>query len=235
MNPMTPREARFGLIAFALLLAGLSVNLFALQGAVPVSQSKARGERGQLATADKASRPPPAVPDETAGLAAKPVIAEASAAAPPNTDGSSTVRAIQRELQIRGYETGGVDGALSIATRAAIMAYEHDHAMPLTGEANADALKRILLGASAKSVIGSAAGRAERRANAEAVIRTVQQSLSGLGYNPGATNGKIGEETRRAIRDFEIDSRMPETGRVSGALIVRLAIEAGNRRRPSKR
>ncbi len=230
---MTPREARFGLIAFALLLAGLSVNLFALQGSTPASPSKARSERGQPIVTHNAARTPPAVPDETAGLAPTP----ADAAPAPGVEAVNIVRAIQRELHIRNYETGAADGTLNLLTQAAIMAYEHDHGLPLSGEASEDTLRRILLGvASAKSASNGQANRLGRRANtAEMVIRTVQQSLSGLGYNTGPINGKLTEETRRAIRDFEIDSRLPETGRVSGTLIGRLSKVAGNSRKPGPR
>ena len=42
-------------------------------------------------------------------------------------------RAVQRELQIRGYETGARDGVAGVMTRGAIMAYEHDHGLAADG------------------------------------------------------------------------------------------------------
>ena len=39
---------------------------------------------------------------------------------------------------------------MGLATRAAIMAFEHDHGLALTGEASEALLKRILLGAAGR-------------------------------------------------------------------------------------
>lgn len=219
---MTPREASIGLATFALLTAALAVNLLAMQGPVPMG--KARGERSQATAAEKAEKA------RRLSLGA-PQAGQDRRAEPREADGGEAVRAIQRELQARGYETGGLDGTPGLVTRAAIMAFEHDHGLPLSGEADETTLKRILLGASAA---GDAAAE-QRRASAEAVIRTVQQTLSGLGYNTGKVDGKLGEDTQRAIRDFEIDHQLPETGRVSGSLIARLAKAAGGGRLPGSR
>lgn len=234
---MTPREARIGLTTFALLMAGLGVNLLALQTQAP--GTKVRGERATATPADKMRRmgiapnadPMATAPPVTIGAAkvVAPVV-------PPEPEGVETIRAIQRELQQRGYETGSADGVPGLTTRAAIMAWEHDNGLALSGEANEDVLKRILLGASAgEPAPATAATRLERRASAEAVIRTVQQTLSGLGYNTGKVDGRLGEDTLRAIRDFEIDNQLPETGRVSGTLIARLAKAAGSGRLPGAR
>jgi peptidoglycan hydrolase-like protein with peptidoglycan-binding domain len=54
------------------------------------------------------------------------------------------------------------------------------------------------------------------------VIRSVQRSLAKLGYKAGAANGKLTPETARAIRAFEADQALPETGRISGPLLARL-------------
>src|SRR5690606_14381969 len=59
---------------------------------------------------------------------------------------SDVVRAVQRELIDRGYEAGPVDGVAHAVTRAAVMAYEHDHGLPLTGQPSEDLLKKILFG-----------------------------------------------------------------------------------------
>lgn len=233
---MTPREARIGLTTFALLMAALSVNMLAMQGAVPGGQ-KARGDRSPSGQAERAKRlalspnvDPVAVP--------APVIAGAAKVIQPpvqDPDSVETIRAIQRELQLRGYETGSADGVPGLMTRAAIMTWEHDYGLALSGEASEDVLKRILLGGSSGEPPAASSVKPERRASAEAVIKTVQQTLSGLGYNTGKADGRLGDDTLRAIRDFEIDNQMPETGRISGALIGRLAKAAGNGRLPGTR
>ena len=62
------------------------------------------------------------------------------------------------------------------------------------------------------------------------MIRSVQRSLAKLRYKPGPANGRLTPETARAIRAFEGDQALPETGRVSGPLISRLARLSGDGR-----
>ncbi len=145
----------------------------------------------------------------------------------PDAEGDpDTIRAVQRELHKRGYGPVQTDGVPGLLTRAAIMAFEHDSKTALTGEATEALLKRLLLGASGDKSVELAAGKV-RSAQAELVIRTVQQSLTTLGYQPGKTDGRVGEETERAIREFEMDQGMIPTGRVSAELFSRLARAVG--------
>ena len=148
---------------------------------------------------------------------------------------AETIRAIQRELSARNYQPGVVDGVAGLVTRAAIMAYEHDHDLPLTGVPSEALLRRIILGASydgggRPAESGSGAGT-----HAQRVTRTVQQSLLALGYQPGKADGVAGEETARAIREFEMDHGLVQTGRISGYLVAQLARMAGRGRLASKR
>ena len=53
-------------------------------------------------------------------------------------------------------------------------------------------------------------------------IRLIQTGLSELGYDPGPVEGKIGQKTNNAIRDFQRDRSMPPTGQVSGELLAEL-------------
>jgi peptidoglycan hydrolase-like protein with peptidoglycan-binding domain len=138
------------------------------------------------------------------------------------------VRAVQRELAQRGYAPGLADGLAHPVTRAAVMAYEHDHGMPLTGEPSDALLKAILFGL-APGPGTSAAVRPSTQA--EEIIRTVQQSLAALGYGVGAVDGRMGEETIRAIRKFETQQGLPQSGRISGTLLVRLTEATVRRQR----
>jgi peptidoglycan hydrolase-like protein with peptidoglycan-binding domain len=219
---MTTREARIGLITFGLLFAGLAINLLAFQSAPPSAVTKVAAERMPPAAADRFRR--------GAGRSAE----DASAPSPqgktgpapaktPDPNSVETTRAVQRELRARGYETGSTDGVSGLMTRAAIMAYEHDSGLPLTGEASEDILKHILLGASFGERAARAGTAHDRKPNAEAVIRTVQQALADLGYNPGKADGQLRSETQQAIREFEKNSGLPVTGRISGVLVARLA------------
>jgi peptidoglycan hydrolase-like protein with peptidoglycan-binding domain len=142
----------------------------------------------------------------------------------PDAEGDpETIKAVQRELNLRNYGPLTSDGVPGLVTRAAIMAFEHDHRMALTGEATERVLQRLLLGASGapNEAVDPAAGRV-RSPQAELVMRTVQQSLAALGYQVGRIDGKTGEDIARAIREFELDSGLKPTGRVSSEVFGRL-------------
>jgi len=55
----------------------------------------------------------------------------------------------------------------------------------------------------------------------------VQRLLSELQYEPGAVDGVLGRMTRAAIRKFQSDRDLPQTGEVSEALIAGLYRAAG--------
>ena len=61
----------------------------------------------------------------------------------------------------------------------------------------------------------------------------MQQWLAALGYQPGRIDGRPGEETVEAIRDFEMDKGLVPRGRVSAELVARLSEAAAPK--PSSR
>jgi peptidoglycan hydrolase-like protein with peptidoglycan-binding domain len=134
-----------------------------------------------------------------------------------------TVRAIQRELKLRGYGPVPIDGGAGLATRAAIMAFEHDHGMALSGEASELLLKRIVLGAIEPANVSHTVVDRVGSPRAAEVIRSVQQWLAALGYQPGQINGRLGEETVRAIREFEASRGLVQRGCISAALVGQLS------------
>jgi peptidoglycan hydrolase-like protein with peptidoglycan-binding domain len=131
------------------------------------------------------------------------------------------VRGIQRELNARGFEVGTPDGVTGMVTRAAILAFEHDYGLPATATPSSDLLSRIVLGSSGQ--------QASARDNppiatpeAETVIRSAKQYLTALGYPAGKADGAITPQFSRALRDFEIAQKLPESGRISGPTMGRL-------------
>ena len=52
----------------------------------------------------------------------------------PQRSSRDLVLAVQRELQVRGYYTGGLDGSAGPATRAAVRAFQRDAGFPVTGD-----------------------------------------------------------------------------------------------------
>jgi len=210
---MLPSRLKLQLIAFFVLSAGVAANLLLLQshrgvgraGESRMAQIKhvGFGDTGSIGTAGERG--------ETLGTIA-------DVEMPDNH--VDVTRAVQRELKTRGYATGTSGGAPSLVTRAAIMAFEQDHGLPLTGRPSQDLLKYILLGTGDAPPHAASSGR--QSAEAKTVIRTVQTSLARLGYRPGRVNGTITPDTARAIREFEVDQALPESGRISGPLVARL-------------
>lgn len=208
---MLPRRAKIVLCACIAASAGVWWNVMYLQQSTR-ADILARTHRLGEATSRLASNPEPAAaerPEPTAALAA----------APGGELDPDVVRAIQRELSHRGYEAGPADGLVHLVTRAAVMAYEHDHGLALSGEPSEDLLKAILFGLPAGT--GSSAPRTAQP-QAQEIVRSVQQSLATLGYQISKIDGLMGEETARAIRAFEAQNRLTPSGRISGALLLEL-------------
>jgi hypothetical protein len=84
------------------------------------------------------------------------------------------IRAVQQELGRRGYKPGIPNGMANVATRRAIMAYQHDHGLPLTGEPSDALLKAIVFESTgAVRTPGNAIGK--EQANHEVpIIRAIK-------------------------------------------------------------
>jgi peptidoglycan hydrolase-like protein with peptidoglycan-binding domain len=222
---MTPRQAQVALACFVLLATGVTYNALYMQGDAAGSRKVAseapgkppedRARRGQTA------KPASPVADAGKRPAAKPgAKSEIVTGALPDEAGADTIRVIQRELVQRGLGPVAVDGVMRPATRAAILAYEYDNRLPLTGEATEPLLRSLLLGAPSTEVAGS---REVRSTHAEDVIKQVQRLLAARGYRPGAIDGRLSAETVEAIRSFEqAQGLLPAKGRVSAEVYARL-------------
>jgi peptidoglycan hydrolase-like protein with peptidoglycan-binding domain len=233
--PMTPRRVKLGLAAFVALSGAAAVNLALMQPGGGRGGATARPARGldRLPGIESTTlQSPTPAKSAAAGAAARRDGAVARAAPPPrdDTDDAETTRAVQRELALRGYYQGAIDGIAGLVTQGAIMAFEYDHGRALSATASEDLLKAIMLADARRPSQPVAAWSPAVGARAEQVIRTVQQSLIGLGHKIGVVDGLLGAETVRAIRTFEVAQHLGETGRVSGALVARLATLASQGR-----
>jgi len=230
---MTPRQAQLALLCFALVAAGVAFNVLVLQrrpadmgdaADQAVAAPTDRGRRPHASPADPngkrtSTREEPAL--RIARFAPDSAITGAMPEPAEDDTDSTTISAIQRELKQRSYGPLPVDGFLRPATRAAIMAFEFDRGLPLTGEATPRTLKLILLGTPARS--GVAGASKVGSIHAEEIIRSVQISLMTRGYEIGAADGRLGEDTMKAIRDFEMDRGLVPKGRISADLLARLS------------
>lgn len=214
---MLPRRAKIVLCACVAACAGVWWNVMYHQHGTR-ADILARTQRLGETTV---RRPPPA-PTAGSTEAAQSTRRTPPAQSPIETDATGidvdVVRAVQSELAHRGYEPGPADGLVHAVTRAAVMAYEHDHGLPLTGSPSEHLLKMMLFGVPAEAAKDR--GR-EPAPQVRDVIRKVQDSLAALGY-PIKVDGRIGRETARVIREFESQHGLKPSGRVSGSLLMKL-------------
>jgi hypothetical protein len=213
---MTPRQARVALGVFLLLATGVTGNALYLQSAAPDGAARKKGvapkQRSPAGPAHGAKRAN-LVKSQAAG-------AESNLEVPPDEADVGAVRSIQRELERRGYGPLIADGIMRPAARAAVMAFEHEHRLPLTGEATQTLMKHLVFGTPAAA---QAPGAPQVRSpHAEALTKDVQRLLARRGYRPGAIDGRLSPETVRAIRAFEADQGLEPEGRISARLVVRL-------------
>jgi len=129
-------------------------------------------------------------------------------------------RAIQRELAYRDYAVTRRDGKLDTSTRLAILNYQYDAGMTLTGRPSESVLKTILFGTF------QAAPDRERIARLEGdrvLVARVQRILSRLGFGNLPESGRLGAETRRALREFAAFRDLPRDGRLAPRVLLELA------------
>jgi peptidoglycan hydrolase-like protein with peptidoglycan-binding domain len=247
---LSPNQTRLALASFLVIGLGVAVNVLYLQEAPVVGAPGGQKAERVFSRAEIERQRRLALTDNdlprrtTSAEAASPVpeVRMASAVvervgrfAPtasrfgrlqlPETDTEAraieVVRTVQRLLSQRGYDPGPADGLAGTATRAAVLAYEHDHRLPLTAEPSEAVLQHLQTGIVPD--VEARPGRAGRMTHAEQLVRSAQESLARLGYFAGRIDGFPGPDTVRAIRDYEMDSGLVPTGRVSAPLLQRLA------------
>jgi peptidoglycan hydrolase-like protein with peptidoglycan-binding domain len=200
-------QARLVFLAFIGLSGAIAYNAMYLQD----------GPHSARYSADVGSLDADARVDHTAtGSAGVPQAQRAKA---------ETIRAVQRQLVSKGYDPGPADGVHGLITRAAVMAFQHDNSLPVTGEVSETLLKQIIFGVRAGQ--NAADGKTEIPHETVALIKAVQDILAKMGYEPGPVDGIMGSGTAGAIRSFEEQQKMPVNGRISGKLLKALISVTG--------
>jgi peptidoglycan hydrolase-like protein with peptidoglycan-binding domain len=226
---MSERISKMAIALFLVLSAAVGLNISVLQ---PVPQHQLiSSESGWGAVQETATLSVPEIDRQRIGalgnsigrpVATVPGVAQRLVVVPPPADEREMVRAVQRALEARGYETGGTDGIVGPVTQAAILAYEIDHGLRLTATPSTGLIKVIQDG-SRDGPGGVAPASLKPAPAAENLVKSVQQQLAQLGYPAGKPDGVLGEGTIAAIRQFEKQQSMPDTGRISGELVIRLS------------
>lgn len=213
---MATLQARFFLVAFAVIAAAIIYNATYRQtGSHPAPMSSDVGSQQKTVSANQTTGPRRA--------RTLPRRSDVAALLPKD----SNVIVVQRRLADTGYHPGPADGVLGDQTKAAIIAFELDNKLPLTGVANDRILRVMIMGGSP----GDAGSDAPQAVPDEttAFIKSVQQTLSGLGYDPGPIDGLLGSSTETAIKKFEASRKLPVTGKINGRMVKELKQASGGR------
>ncbi|XSG81226.1 MAG: peptidoglycan-binding domain-containing protein [Methyloligella sp. ZOD6] len=179
----------------------------------------------------KTTKTPDMAVDSTVTGAA-PSTGAASSNAPVQEASSALVTAVQRELSVRGYDVGDGDGAMTQETADAIRSYERAHGLEETGSPSDDLLRHIVLGESLEDMGMATPNSGQGSAPGEApgdMVRAVQQTLADLGYAPGPVDGMMGQNTADAIRAFQKDRQLAETGEITPTLLQEMERVSGRR------
>ncbi len=177
----------------------------------------------------------PATPAPTAAKQSAATPAPSQWRAEPKRD--ELVAQVQTALAERDLYDGVVDGVMGPGTATAIRAFEHAQGMAQTGEASEKTLAALMTAPMRKAETKAAAPKsaAQPAAQAQAAsqpattgstspnpkLMAAQRALAKIGYGPVSIDGKMGTETRNAIKSFERDRNLPETGEL-GPQVVRV-------------
>lgn len=226
---MSPRVFKLGLALFFVMSGLFGAKLYMLGAKSPRASWYGSGDTAAVAASGRTSGTAATAAREDA--AARQAAADESAAHvdPPMSDGEKALAAaIKLELKSRGYGVGDSPAELDLQARAAILAFEADHDLRLTGEATEPLLHHLLLGSSRHETKAGAVPAPR----AEEVIRTVQVGLRRAGHQEVTVDGRMTAQTAEAIRAFERSHGLKVTGRVSGDLVARLQHVARDRAAP---
>lgn len=250
---MTPFSARLTFLGFLALAGAITTNALYFQepletksgvtGSVAETEEKAAktlrekaekpAETGDTNDRQLAGRSAKADRGVPPGDANRPSAARQTAARQPQDETTAPrvaparplppeeiIRAIQRELAYRNYAIDRHDGELDVATRLAILNYQYDTGMTLTGRPSEGVLEDILFGPFQAAPDGRRIARIEADS---ALVARVQTLLSRLGFANLPRTGRLGADTRRALREFAAFRDLRPDGRLTPRLLLELA------------
>lgn len=113
---------------------------------------------------------------------------------------NESVMQVQGALQFLDYEPGLVDGKMGASTRQAIKNFQRHHKLKVDGKI----------------------GRVTKRVLQRETARSVQGTLHSLGFDVALIDGKFGANTRQAVRLFQRQNGLAETGNIDNEVLVKL-------------
>jgi peptidoglycan hydrolase-like protein with peptidoglycan-binding domain len=112
---------------------------------------------------------------------------------------------VQTELKQLGYNSGSADGNMGFRTRKAVKIFQAAVGLPANG---------FIDRATYKSLANAVADRKVKAV--KPTCRRIQEALKACGFDPGPADGRIGEKTRQAVKDFQKKKGLKIDGLVGG-------------------
>jgi len=122
----------------------------------------------------------------------------------------ANVMKAQSQLAALGAYTGGADGVLGQDTRDAIIRYQRENGLAISGRADPQFLEHLQYMYhihQASATTASITSMADQQA-----VERAQRQLQKLGYDPGPIDGRMGAKTTQAIRLYQADMQLPADG-----------------------
>ena len=144
---------------------------------------------------------------------------------------SNDVLVMQRKLRELGYFSGEPDGAFSEATQRAVESFQMVNGLPITGVADGATLMRLMADSPitwTDFLTEMSAGEGDTGLN----VYVLQRRLTQMGYFTGSCTAVYGELTSLAVRRFQQDNGLEQTGRAdpsTWAAIYSRAVATTNR------
>jgi peptidoglycan hydrolase-like protein with peptidoglycan-binding domain len=111
------------------------------------------------------------------------------------------VKELQRELTLRGFEPGDIDGRYGPRTTDAVKRFQRDRSLPDDGVADQATLDAL----HGRKITQPFSRREER-------VKELQLQLGALGLEPGRIDGRYGPMTTEAVRRFQRAHDLPVDG-----------------------
>jgi peptidoglycan hydrolase-like protein with peptidoglycan-binding domain len=133
-----------------------------------------------------------------------------AAPAPTNLSNQEVVMQAQRQLKALGLNPGDIDGNLGAQTEAALREYQRQYRLPQTGTLDEMTARSLM------PERFQAAPAPTNLSNREVILQA-QRQLKALGLNPGDVDGELGAQTQAALREYQRQYRLPQTGTLDEA------------------
>ena len=144
--------------------------------------------------------------------------------------GSRAVRQLQRRLRTHGYFAGRVDGVYGPRTATAVRRFQGANGLVADGVAGP--LTVTAVASRRGGPVRPGAGY--RSAGGDVRVRDVQRMLRATGYDPGAVDGRFGQQTQAAVQWFQAKHRLRASGVVDAASLRQLRRLTRGRPLPSR-